>query len=257
MSTRTDADRDRVQTLESGFELLEYVREHDGATLSELTAAFDRSKSSVHRYVTTMADMGYLVREGEEYHISLKFLRLGGQARHRKSGYGIAREKVFELVRETGERALFLVEERGQGVYAYRAGNAPPSRGETKVGERRPLHALAAGKALLAQWPDERIEAFLAEQDLDELTAQTITDPEALWAEVERIREQGYALNDAEQVDGLRAVGAPVFGPDGDVIGGLSVFGPASRFEDDRFREELPRLVTDKADEIHVRLTCE
>ncbi|UTF55651.1 IclR family transcriptional regulator [Natronosalvus rutilus] len=256
-SDNADTRRDHVKTTVATFEMLEYLSRQNGATLTELSEEFELAKSTVHRHMTTLADLEYVIKDGSEYFIGLKFLQLSEQARHRKPGYQVARDKVFELVDETGERALFLVEELGRGVYMYRAGGTPPFRNDTMVGERRPLHALAAGKAILAQWDENRLDSFLDNQDLWELTRNTITDPEALLEELTVVRDQGHAINDSEQIEGLRAVGVPVFGPSGCVIGGLSVFGPVSRLNGEKFDAEVPEILKDKAHEIHVQLSLE
>lgn len=252
-----DTGRNHVKTTVATFEMLEYLSRQNGATLTELSEEFELAKSTTHRHMTTLMDLEYVVKEDSEYCIGLKFLQLSEQARHRKPGYQVARDKVFELVDETGERALFLVEELGRGVYMYRAGGTPPFRNDTMVSERRPLHALAAGKAILAQWDEDRLDDFLENQDMWELTRNTITDPDELREELKVVRDQGHAINDSEQIEGLRAVGVPVFGLSGDVIGGLSVFAPVTRLNGEKFEKEVPEILKDKAHEINVELSLE
>ncbi|MFC7165181.1 IclR family transcriptional regulator domain-containing protein [Halospeciosus flavus] len=85
-------------------------------------------------------------------------------------------------------------------------------------------------------------------------TEHTITDREAFEDELERIRERGYSTNDEEDLLGVRAVGTSILGPDGDVLGALSVSAPASRLDGERFDDEFPRKVTETVNIVEVNL---
>ncbi|MFB6095531.1 MAG: IclR family transcriptional regulator, partial [Halodesulfurarchaeum sp.] len=223
------------------------------ATTTRVADRLGLAKSTVHRHLRTLHSLGYVVKEGDTYRLSLRFLQLSEQPRNRKEGFIIAKQKVIELAQETDLSALFLVEEGFEGVYMHRAGSQHPLRSDTMLGNRRPLHALATGKAILAEWPDERVEAFIERRGLPKLTANTITEPEALFEELEHIRERSYAVNRGEHMDGLKAVGVPVADPSDDLLGGLGVFGPQSKLPDDRLSEFSDR-VTEKVEELRVTL---
>ncbi|WP_339104933.1 IclR family transcriptional regulator [Haloterrigena salinisoli] len=239
-----------VSTTRKTFAILEALAETDGLTITELTRQTGLSKSTVYRHLATLTDMGYVVERDGEHSIGFRLLEISERARNREAGYAAAKRAVFELGQETGERAVFTVEERGEAVYIHRYG----SRSNTLIGERRPLHSLASGKAILAEWDDDAVARFVDEKGLEAITDNTITDPGELRAELERIRERGYAVNDQEHMDGLRGVAVPVYTPDDDLLGALSVFGPTSRFKDATVHEELPARLRDRADEIRVTL---
>ncbi|NUC73553.1 IclR family transcriptional regulator [Haloterrigena sp. SYSU A558-1] len=239
-----------VSTTRKTFAILEALAETDGLTITELTRRTGLSKSTVYRHLATLTDMGYVVERDGEHYVGFRLLEISEQARNRETGYAAAKRSVFELGQETGERAVFTVEERGEAVYVHRYG----SRSNTLIGKRRPLHTLASGKAILAEWDDDDVARFVAEKGLEAVTDDTITDPDELRAELERIRERGYAVNDQEHMDGLRGVAVPVYTPDDDLLGALGVFGPTSRFKDEALHEELPTRLRDKADEIRVTL---
>lgn len=242
-----------VSTTKTSFEILDALKKSEGLTITGLTERTGLTKSTVYRHLQTLKELGYVVeREGGHY-IGFRLLEISERARNRRRGYTVCRDKVFELAQTTDERALFLVEERGEGVYIHRAGGVS----DTMIGKRRPLHALASGKAILAEWSDDDVETFVDEQELPRLTDNTITDRDALSDELETIRERGYAVNEEEHMDGLRAVAVPVFDADDALLGSLSVFGPQSRFGNDYVHEGLPSLLRDKADEVKVDLAYE
>lgn len=100
---------------------------------------------------------------------------------------------------------------------------------------------------------EARRESILADYGLAERTEYTITDESTLREELERIRDRGVAVNDEEQVRGLRAVGAPVIG-DGRVEAAVSLSAPVSRLEGARFRTDFPNCVRQAANIVRVKL---
>lgn len=239
-----------VSTTRKTFEILETLKEEEGLTITDLTRRTGLSKSTVYRHLATLTDTGYVVERDDEYYIGFRLLEISEQARNRKTGYNAAKRKVFELGQETGERAVFIVEELREAVYIHRYG----SLSNTMIGKRRPLHSMASGKVILAEWDDDAVADFVDEKGLPGVTDNTITDPDDLRAELDRIRERGYAVNNEEHMDGLRGVAVPVYTPDDEFLGSLGLFGPASRFEDELVHEEFPTLLRDKAGEIRVTL---
>ncbi|WP_137291313.1 IclR family transcriptional regulator [Natronorubrum halophilum] len=251
MSTdREDGTGAGVSTTRKTFEILEALKSEEGVTITDLTRRTDLSKSTVYRHLTTLTDMGYVIKRDDNYYIGFRLLEISERARNRKTGYTAAKRKVFELGQETDERAVFIVEEEYEGVYIHRYG----SLSDTMIGKRRPLHSLASGKAILAEWDEGRVADFIDEKGLESFTSNTITDPDALYEDLDRIRERGYALNEQEHMDGLSGVAVPVYTPDDELLGSLGVFGPASRFNGEFIHDELPDRLWDKAGEIRVTL---
>lgn len=252
--TTGDTKKDRVKTTETSFEILETLRERDGARVTELAVHLGLAKSTVHRHLESLRDLEYVTREGDVYKIGLKFLQLGEYARNREEEYRMARSKVAELAEQTGERAQFIVEEHGNAVYVHcsRGRNAVDT--DSGLGNRIPLHATAAGKAILAHMPQHQLQEYLEQNELVRLTDTTIVDETALFDALETIREREYSINDQEKTEGLRAVGVPVKRQDGRAIGALSVSGPTHRMKGDLFDHELPNLLLGTANELELNI---
>jgi len=104
-----------VTTVGTAFELIETIQELDGARLTELAQELGLAKSTVHRHLKTLEDRGYLVRDGDQYLIGIRFFDLGVHARNRLSEFSAARETTKEIAEETGELGVFIVEEHGRG----------------------------------------------------------------------------------------------------------------------------------------------
>lgn len=243
-----------VQAAETTFRILETIQQENGMRLTELATELDMAKSTIHRYLQTLLQNHYLIKEGDTYHISARFLNLSEHARTRKSGYQLAIEKVTDLANETNERATFFIEEHGYAVNVHREASSQAVSTGSGVGKRSHLHTIAAGKAIMAEWPDERMSEFLDRRDLPRRTPNTLIDKETLLDDISTIRARGYATNHEESIEGLSSVASSICGPAGQVIGALSVFGPAHRMKGERFEEEIPDLLLGVTNEIELNI---
>lgn len=235
-------------------ELLEHLRELDGATVTELSNEMGLAKSTTHGYLDTLYDAGYLTKDEGVYHIGTKFLRLGEHSRTRRKEYMMAAEKVEELAEQTDERAQFVVEENGRGVFLYRASGAHAVETGSGTGKRMYLHATSAGKSILAHLPERKTESIIDRWGITAVTDETVTDREELFEELAQIRERGYAFNNQENIDGLHAIGAPLIVDDGRVVGALSISGPTHRMKGDWWREDLPDLLLGTVNELELNI---
>lgn len=242
-----------VETLLMAFEILEFVKDRDGATLAEIADHVGAAKSTVHRHLETLEFGEYVVRDDGTFYPSLLFLNYGAYARQRLVGYELAKEKVDHLAAETEERAQFIVEEHGMSVYVYKAIGERAVRTEPELGDRSHIHAVSAGKAILAHLPPERIDQIVELRGLPAVTANTVTDESGLYTELERIRERGYAVNDEESMAGLRAIGSPIVTESG-VVGALSISGPVHRMKGEWFETELRDLLLGTVNELELNI---
>ncbi|WP_136716960.1 IclR family transcriptional regulator [Halorientalis salina] len=252
--TKKEAPR-TLSTTQTTFEIIELLKERGGARVTELANELDVAASTVHSHLATLMAAGYLTKEGDIYHLGLSFLELGEHVRTRKEPYPIAESYTEQLAAETDSRAVFTVEEHGRGVYMYTFSGEHAVWTYSTVGKRFPLYATAAGKSILSQLPEARVEAIVDEFGLTAETDNTITDREALREELAAVDERGYAYNHEEQLDGVKAVGVPVSGPDGRVLGAFSVASPANRMTGEWFETELPETILATANEFELEIS--
>lgn len=215
-----------LKTTALSLQLLELLVTHDGATMATLASETGLAKSTVHNHLRTLAHYGYVVRENNTYRIGLKFYHFGDYARKQHATYGIAKRIVTELADETQLEADFTIEENGRTVSLYDETNYSDTPTFLVDGRLFHMHSTASGKVILAQYPDERIEEIIDTWGLPAETDKTITSKEELFADLERVRERGYAINDEEAIEGLWAVSKVVKNPLGRVYGSLNVSGP-------------------------------
>ena len=255
-------DTPPVETTQTSLEIIDFIQERDGASLADVTAGLGLAKSTAYKHLMTLADNGYLIKEGDRYHIGLKFLNLGEYARSRWSGFEHIEEAVSELADRTEEEVDFVAEDNGRVTTiceSYHKWVKYGDRNDSKryradIGTYYHMHATASGLAILATYPTERVEAVLDEWGLPARTEQTITSRDALFEELDRIDDRGYAIDDEYYTEGLRSVGKAVTSPDGAVLGALSVSGPRYRFDGTVLEAEIPRVLSDVVSSLETEL---
>ena len=246
-----------IQSAEVVFDIFDLLREWDSATLTELADALERAPSTVHQYLATLERYEFVVKEGNTYYLSHRFLDFGVYVRQRNPLFDFARQKVRHIAEETGERAQFSVTEHGRVVVLYTEAGEQAVRAGVRAGQRLPMHATAAGKAILAFSTRDFVEEVVARHGLRSITENTITDIDALTSELATIRDNGIAYNDREDTRGLRAVGTPILDTDGHPLGALSLSGPGNRLEEPQRDREIQNLLRGSANELELRIEYE
>jgi IclR family acetate operon transcriptional repressor len=202
--------------------------------------------STVSRLLATLARSGMVehVAATGRYRLGLRLLQLGNAVRGRLDLRELARPHLHALARETGETATLSAPGERDAVTVDFVQSAASVQSVARLGRPSIGHATATGKVLLAfgraQLPPGTLKAF---------TPRTITDRRRLAAELERVRQRGYADAVGERELDLNAVAAPIFGPDDELVAIMGVQGPAPRFAGARVRAALDLLVA-RAEEL-------
>lgn len=246
-------DKRQVKTAVRVFDIVETVQELDGARLVDVAEAEGVSKGTAHQYLSTLVDLGYLRRDGNEYQVGIRFLEHGIYARNQYELTNVCGPATKDLVSETGEMVWVVVEEGGKAVYMDKTKSERAVQTLARVGTSAHLHYLASGKSILASLPRARVEEIIDRHGLPARTEKSITDRDALFEELERTSERGYAINEGEATPGVKAVGAPIT-VDGEVYGAISVTGPANRMADDSLDERVITPLLSATNEIELKL---
>lgn len=243
-----------VTTSQKSIRILEAIYRQKGSTLTELASELDMNKSTVHNHLKTLVDEQLIICDGGEYQIGLRLLEFGGYAQQQNKLYQIVLPEIERLAEQTGEIANLVVEEYGRGVYlASEAGNQAIDL-NIYPGSRRPLHVTAAGKAILAELPPERVDQIIDDYGLPAETSRSITTREKLEESLDEVRNRGIAFDDEEHIEGLRCVAAPIHSSDGRILGAVSVSSPASQLTDDQFYDEYPAIVNSTLSVIKLKI---
>ncbi|MFH5800746.1 IclR family transcriptional regulator [Haladaptatus sp. CMAA 1911] len=243
MTPRTKKAANKIKSIDTSFEIIEYLMEKDGAGVTELANNLGRSKSTIHAHLNTLEQRRYVVQTGDTYRVGLRFLNIGGYAAHSNSVYRLTKDEVDELAAETGLAAQLVVEEHGKGIIVHQSRGNKAVQTDSHIGTERHLHCTAFGKAMLAYFPRERVREILDRHGMVERTSRTITSMDELTKECEEIRSRNVAFDDNEQIEGIRCVGVPILTNTEEVLGAISVSGSTRHMDDETFRKRMPELI--------------
>lgn len=248
-----DSPTRRIKTADTVFGIIETVQELQGAKPAEIASHLDLAQSTVHDHLATLESMRYVVADGAEYRLSLKFLDHGIHSINQFAVLDAAKPLVRELAAETGETAFLHVEEHEHIVAIFREEGDHGVKIDWR-GKYFPMHCTAAGKAILANYPESRVRDILDRQGLAEITANTTTNREELLSELSEVAADGFARNDGGSIKNVRGISSAVVVND-DVLGAVSVGGYRYRITDERFHDEIPTQVMGVANEIEFLMT--
>lgn len=242
-----------VKSDETLFSIIEYLREANGGGVTELANQLGLAKSTVHKHLTTMHNHGFVVKREDTYHLGLQFFRHGQYVRNQFEVYHTAKPIVDELAAATGEMVWLIVHENGRVMYLYGSAGQTDINEDSLIGSWAYMHSNSAGKAILANLPESEVKEILDRHGLPQQTPNTITDRDELYTELEHIREQGYALNLGEDLEGIHAIGVPLLFEE-QIHGSIAVAGPAHRVTEDRCESELAEQLFALTNDIELSL---
>lgn len=244
-----------VKAVQRTLDILEVLRGTGGARVTDIAKEVGVSKGTIHCHLATLEENGYVISEGNEYKLGLRFIDLAHHAKSRIEIYDVTTSEVDTLANESGEMALFTVEEDGEGICLYTAKGEDAVQTEVYVGYRNKLYHTAVGKAMLAFMSPEKRDRLIAETEFAALTPNTITDEDRLREELEEIRKNGLAYNHEETIQGLVGVGAPIRDQDGRVYGAISIIGPVRRMDDERLSDGISEMIRRAVNIIEINIT--
>jgi DNA-binding IclR family transcriptional regulator len=223
-----------------------------GSTLAELSQQLKLPKTSLHRLLHTLEHGGFLIRQAGLYSPgpeSFRLARLIAQAMPAQDFPACARPVLEWLAHETGETVtLNALSDRGtETIYVDVIESEAPLRFTVRVGNRRPLFSVAAGKVILAFLPPSQQQHYLEQTEFLQFTPET-THKDDMPAVLRAAHAHAVVFDRNGIVDGASGIASPVFGGDGAVFCAVAVAGPTDRVE--AHRERLERLVLDAGERI-------
>ena len=240
-----------VQALDRGLTILEALAGQQSAGLSELARQVSMPPSTVHRFLATLQAHGFTDFDPhmQEWAIGIGAFRVGNTYLRRTNLVEAAQGPMRRLMEQTGETANLGIADQGYIVFISQIETQNPIRAMFRPGARSQMHASGIGKALLAHMPRDMVEKILLAGGQPGFTPQTLTTPEALFADLERIITRGWSFDNEEHYIGMRCIASVIFDGRGKATAGVSVSGPAARFNESMIARTGP-LVAQAAAEI-------
>jgi len=242
-----------VQSLERAFAILDEVAQRP-AGVTAIAERVRLPKSTVARLLATLEDVQAVERfDGSLWRIGPGVEALTAVASPERSLVSAARPSLSDLVGELGEDAGLGLPDGNEIHYVDQVESDNPVQVRDWTGTRAPMHAVPSGLVLLAEWPKDALDAYLA-GDLAALTRRTVTDPDELRARLVDVRETGHAWGLEEFAEGIDSVAAPIRDARGKAIAAVHVHGPSYRFPAPRSEARVAAAVRAAAGEISERL---
>ncbi|MBV8170758.1 MAG: IclR family transcriptional regulator [Candidatus Eremiobacteraeota bacterium] len=246
----------KVNSVDRALVILEYLgTQTKEVGVRELGQAIGLSKSSVHRILQTLRARGFVKwnPDNARYSLGIKAFEVGCGILRSMEAHTVAKPVLEQLAVALGETVFLGVQDDTELVYIEKVDGRRPVKMYADIGTRRPMHSTGIGKALLSHLDRAEIDRIIASKPLARYTKSTITDPEALRQELEKVRRQGYAEDNEETEEGLYCVGAPLFNYSGRPVAAISVAVP--KFGQQQLpRDRVIKHVVSAAQEISAKL---
>jgi DNA-binding IclR family transcriptional regulator len=233
-----------VQSVDRAISVMEFLSHRGWSGVTEVSRELEIHKSTAYRLLTTLRDRGLVEQDAatEKYRLGFGLVLLARSVRADLDILRCARPVCERLSERTRETVTIAVLEGDDAVIIHQSISRASALGVDWTGRHTPLHATAAGKIFLAYMPEDQLLSVLG-RPLERFTEDTIIDPAILKDHANKIPDEGYSYTVEELEPGLNAIGAPIRGVDGAVVGAVSVSGPAFRLPPDTLPEigELSR----------------
>ncbi|WP_299038592.1 IclR family transcriptional regulator [uncultured Pseudokineococcus sp.] len=241
MSERGEATREQtVQSVDRAVSILQSLARLGPSGVTDIAAEVGLHKATAHRLLATLEVRGLVSQDVDRgsYRLGRTVVQLAAAATRPDDVVSACRPLCDQLAAEVGDTVNLVVSDGSQIITVYQAVGEAIVVSRDFVGKHDPLHATAAGKVFLAHQPTARVDE-LAGAGLERFTPSTIVDPRELRAELERVRERGWAITTEEHEVGLVVIAAPVRSADGSLAAAMTVSGPTYRVTE----ATLPGLV--------------
>jgi DNA-binding IclR family transcriptional regulator len=228
---RARAESPQVGVISKVLRILECLQGASaGLTLKVICDSTGIHKSTAHRFLKHLEREGYLIRtQTGAYLIGPRLAQISARGNQSATIQAVARPILWELWKSTQETVNLAVLDQGTVLYVDVMESPHEFRLSSRVGSRRSLHVTALGKALAAFLPPEQRESILGAITFQPSTPHTIMNLVQFRQELQKVRRQGYAVDNEEAVQGARCISAPILNANREAIAAVSVSGPVTR----------------------------
>lgn len=231
-------DKNPIQVSDRIFRVIETLANCGPSGLIELSKKLDLNKSTVHRILNALICMGYVKQDlaTSKYFLSFKICEIASQVQEKISVIDIARPFLKQLVRDTGETVHLVQMDGTSAIYIDKVeSDLNTVRLVSRIGKRIPLYCSGVGKSIMAGLPDLQIKELWEQSEIQSLTPHTIVDLELFMDEINKIRRDGFAVDNEENELGVRCVAVSLKDYGGNCYA-FSISAPSNRLDNEKVR---------------------
>lgn len=236
--------KDLNMSVVKAFSVLEaFTGEHKRWGVRDLAKHIGYNKTTTFRLLRTLEHLGAVQKDADDkYRLGLKLFQLGNEVSLYKSLRSLSREPLENIAKEITETIHFGVLEDQKVLYLNKAESPLGLKVSTQIGSSQDAYCSAMGKVLLSHLEETQLSVYLSDVERVAHTSNTIVDDTSLRSELQKVKNQGYALDMEELELGLICLAIPVCNPQGEVIAAISASGPSSRFKPEKMDDYLDIL---------------
>ena len=214
--------------------------ESDGIGVRETAKMFGMSPAAVQQILTTMDEHNFAEKDEQTqmYKIGPAAIEIGLKNVAKMTIREVAHPFLKELAQRVGETALLAIVKKNQAIYVDKFLSPHEIRMDPQIGGRRPFNCTAVGKSILAHMSEQEVLQLSQNGQFQKSTGNSKTDLSEIEADLQRIRSDGYAIDNEEYIQGAMCVGAPILNREGRAVASLAASGPA-----DRIRSNLDEII--------------
>jgi IclR family transcriptional regulator, KDG regulon repressor len=236
-----------IQSVERALKILDLFDEHKSELkITEISEMMGLHKSTVHSLLKTLQVHSYIDQNPEDgkYRLGLKLAERGNLVINNMEIRKTARKYLLDLSTKTGQTVHLGILDGREGVYIDKVEGEQSIIRYSRIGRRLPLHSTAIGKVLLAYQPPNEIELLLKGYEFQYQTTSTILNEETFLKEIGKVKQQGFAVDDQENEQGVRCAAVPIFNGKGQVLAAISISTLISRVNDEEMNNFVHLLQT-------------
>lgn len=214
-----------IQSVERALTIIDLFNEqHTELKITEISSKLNLNKSTVHSLLKTLKKHNYIKQDNDsgKYSLGLKLLERGQFVLNSMDIREIARKYLVDLSVNTGQTTHLVILEGRFGVYIDKVEGASAVV-YSRIGKRVPIHCSAVGKSLMAFKEEEEITTLLEDYDFFPQTDHSITDKHTYLKELEKVREQGFSIDNEENEPGIYCIAVPIFDHSNKVVAAISI----------------------------------
>ena len=213
-----------VQSFARGLSIITcFSADNPVMTLSEIAERVNLSRAAARRFLLTLENLGYVSLDGRNFQLTAKVLDLGYGYLSSLSLPEIAQPHLEVLASKVHESASASVLDGTDIVYVARVPIRRIMSVKINIGTRMPAHATSMGRVLLAGLATPDLKAMISNLEILKYTHNTITSKSVLLQEINKVKAQGWSINDQELEYGLRSIAVPIFNKAEEIIASINI----------------------------------
>jgi DNA-binding IclR family transcriptional regulator len=235
-----------IQSIARASSIMECIAESNNSiSITELSKKVDLHKSTVHRILSTLIELGYVKQNpsNNQYEMTIKMFEIGTSAIKQNDLITLVKPHLEKLRDVSGEAIHLVVPDKTDIVYVDKVESNQTLRMHSVIGRRSPMYCTAVGKAILSYRSEKEVDEFWDKIEPVQHTEHTLTKLSDFKDELSQIRVTGISYDNEEHEKDIRCVGTALIDYSGSVVGAISISGPIHRMTDEHINKLIPELL--------------